>query len=92
MTTDQITRHPGGGMTFTGRGVSVFQARVIAAGLRLYARTSIKPNSAYTPRNMMAAAARITGRKFAARDYLNAAEALDTWAKAAAAAIHQGTE
>jgi len=85
---DEIKSHPHGGMSFAGRGVDVYRATVIASGLKLYAKTGIKPNRAYTPTAMMAAAREITGRKFKARDYMGASEALTEWAKALAAVIH----
>ena len=73
--------------TFTGSAVNVFAASVIASGLRLYARTGIKPNRAYTPSNMMRMAAKVTGRKFKARDYLGAAKAIDDWKAAYMASL-----
>lgn len=48
----------------------------IAHGLRLYANTGLRPNRAYTPKAMMAAAERYTGQTFKPRAYLEAAEAL----------------
>lgn len=86
--TASITASPTGGTSFNGReAVEVYRATVIAHGLRLYARTGIRPNRAYTPTNMMAAAAQITGQKFGRRDYMGAYEALMKWAKAQAALI-----
>lgn len=58
---------------------SIYQALAIKAALRLYAKTGIKANRAYTPKNMIATASKITGRKFKARDYLGAADALQAW-------------
>jgi hypothetical protein len=67
----------GDARTFTGEGaVNVFAMAAIASALRLYAKTGLRANRAYTPRAMMAAAARHTGRTFKARDYLGAADAL----------------
>lgn len=60
----------------------LYQAVVIASGLRLYAKTGMKPNRAYTPSAMMRVAENILGRKFRAREYLVAADALSAWAKA----------
>lgn len=65
--------------TFTGSAVNVYGATVVASALRLYARTGIKANRAYTPKAMMQTAARITGKTFKPRDYLGAATALDDW-------------
>lgn len=61
---------------FTGPAVNLYVAASLRTGLRLYARTGIKPNRDWTPKNMMTMAAKITGQKFKARDYNGAAEAL----------------
>lgn len=53
-----------------------YQALVLAKALELYAHTGMKANRAYTPSAMMRTAARITGLRFRARDYLVAANAL----------------
>jgi len=67
----------GNARSFVGReAVDVFAMAAIASALRLYAHTRLKANSAYTPRNMIAAATRYTGIQFKARDYLGAAAAL----------------
>lgn len=50
-----------------------FQLLVIASGLKLYAATGMKPNRAYTPKAMMAAAAALTGKTYKPRAYLEAA-------------------
>lgn len=73
----------GAGTMTTITNMGGFQAIVIASALELYAATGMKANSAYTPRNMMAAATRITGQKFKPRDYLGAAEALRAYRKIA---------
>jgi hypothetical protein len=65
--------------TFTGNAVNVFAAAAIKTALKLYAKTGMQVNRAYTPRNMIAAASRITGKTFKARDYLGAAQALEEW-------------
>lgn len=57
-----------------------YQAKVLASALRLYARTGMKANSAYTPTAMLATAGRITGKVFKRGQHLIAADALDTWA------------
>jgi len=77
--------------TFSGpRAVDVFAMLTLASGLRLYAATGMKPNRAYTPKAMMAAAARHTGRTFKARDYEGAAAALRETADALAANLPDG--
>jgi len=75
--------------SFTGtNGVNVYRATVFASALRLYAKTGIKVNRAYTPTAMMKVATEITGVKFKARDYEGAAEVLTTWARDMAAKIN----
>ncbi|MBS3648827.1 hypothetical protein KEU06_09435 [Pseudaminobacter sp. 19-2017] len=68
-----------GAIIATGEGVSVFQAITIKTALKLYAKTGIKANRAYTPKAMMTMAEKITGQKFRARDYLGAVAGLETW-------------
>lgn len=71
----------------------VFRARVIAGGLKLYAKTGIMPNRAYTPTNMMRAAREILpGMKFKARDYLKAAQELDDFADSLASIAREAGE
>lgn len=70
--------------TFSGpAAVSVYQAAVVKSALKLYAKTGMKANRAYTPKNMMATASAITGKKFKARDYEGAIKALEEWIEAA---------
>ncbi len=59
----------------------IYRALVIASGLRLYARTGMKPNRAYTPMAMMIAARHITGWHGESRDYEGAAKALTEFAE-----------
>lgn len=66
--------------TFTGGAINAYVALTVASALKLYARTGIKANRAYTPKNMMAVATKVTGKKFAARDYMGAHDALKEWA------------
>lgn len=63
----------------TEEQVDTFQAIVIKNALKLYAKTGMKVNAAYTPTRMMQAASRITGKKFRARDYGGAVAALALW-------------
>lgn len=85
---DTITYNDQGQATsFTGEGINVFAMAVIATGLRLYASTGIRPNRAYTPKAMMAAAERYTGMRFKARDYIAAADALTARLQALKASI-----
>lgn len=75
---DEITYdEAGNAKTFTGKGaVDVFAMAALATGLRLYAKTGMLPNRAWTPKAMMTAATLHTGKKFKARDYEGAATAL----------------
>lgn len=71
---------PNGGSSFVGaKAVSIYQAIAIETALRMYARTGMRVNRMYTPKNMMATATAITGKKFKARDYCVAADALLAW-------------
>ena len=69
-----------GATVFTGGGVEVFRAKALASGLRLYARTRLKPNRMWSPSAMVQTAAQITGKKLKAKGYAGAADALDEWA------------
>jgi len=78
--------------SFNGpEAVSVYAMTVLASGLRLYAKTGMQPNRAYTPKAMMSAAERYTGRKFKARDYEGAAQALKDAAQALAQSLPPGS-
>jgi len=57
--------------------VSRYQIIVIKHALAIYASTGMKVNRAYTPKNMMAMAEKITGKTFKARDYRAAVAALE---------------
>lgn len=53
-----------------------YQALAIRAGLRLYAKTGMKPNSAWTPTRMLKTAASITGKEYKRGEYIKAADDL----------------
>lgn len=82
-----------GPVSFTGHGVSVFQARAIASGLKMFAATGMKPNSRWTPTAMMKTARAIVptevGKRIKARDYLAMSRALTAWADEQTSAIHE---
>jgi hypothetical protein len=66
-----------GSTSFVGRpAVSVYQCKVIASALRLYAKTGMKANRAYTPTNMLRTASALTGKSFKRGQYEEAAVAL----------------
>jgi hypothetical protein len=70
-----------GTIVCSGRSaVEVFRAKTIASALKLYAKTGIKMNRAYTPTAMLAAASDITGTKFKRGQFTQAADALSAWA------------
>lgn len=76
--------------TFSGEGaVNVFAMAALASGLRLYAKTRMLPNRAWTPKAMMAAATYHTGQTFKARDYIGAADALSVKVQAEKIRIEQ---
>jgi len=89
MTENKIVyRANGEAQSFVGPdAVNVFAMAVIASALRLYAKTGMKANRAYTPKAMMKAAESHTGLKFKARDYIGAAEALEAKVQAEKARI-----
>jgi hypothetical protein len=67
-------------MTFDGKEeVGFYQAVVLKSGLKLYAKTGIRPNRAWTPTAMMKLARSITGKPLKARDYEGAVAALQVW-------------
>jgi hypothetical protein len=57
-----------------------FQALSIASALILYNKTKMQINRQWTPKNMMQQAERLTEKKFKARAYLEAAQALREFA------------
>ncbi len=63
-------------MTSTRREVSVDEYRALAVrhGLKFYASTGMKPNRAWTPKNMMRVASEYTGNKYKRGEYLKAAD------------------
>lgn len=62
----------------------IFRAHVLANACGLLAK-GIQPNSAYTPKNVLATASHITGLRYKRGQFLRAAEDLCAWA-----AIQQG--
>ena len=55
---------------------NTFQALAIMHALRLYAKTKMQVNRAYTPTAMLGMAARITGQHFKRGQYIQAADAI----------------
>lgn len=77
---DDVKVNEDGSIVLTQNGIEVFRAYALAKSLILYKTTGIKMSRQYTPKNMMTTASKITGKKFSARDYLGAAQALMDWA------------
>lgn len=63
-------------VVFTHEKVDAYRAMVISGALRMYARTGMKVNRAYTPSAMLAAATSMTGVKYKRGEYLKAADDL----------------
>jgi hypothetical protein len=69
-------------ITFSGPAqVQVYRAITLKHGLILYAKTRMKPNSAWTPTAMLKAAGQITGQRYRRGAYHAAALDLDRWIK-----------
>lgn len=62
----------------TPAGVARYQALVCKQGLKA-CKIGMRLNRAYTPKNLMALASRITGQTFKARDYDGAIAALEAY-------------
>ena len=73
-----IEQSPDGSIVFSGTdAVNVFRCEVIASALRLYAKSKMQVNRAYTPTAMLRAAEQLTGCKFKRGQYHEAADALE---------------
>lgn len=57
----------------------IYQALAIKVALSVYARHGLKVNRAYTPKNMLSMATKITGKKFGRQEYMEASIALAVW-------------
>lgn len=78
-----------GGASFSGPdAVNVYAATVLASALKMYARSGMKASRFHTPKNMLAKASELTGKKYKGRDYLAVAEDLLAWAHSKAVTIH----
>jgi hypothetical protein len=64
------------GTVFVGSDVDIFRLAALASGLRLYAKTGINPNRAYTPTAMLKAASEATGKSYKRGQYVQAADDL----------------
>jgi hypothetical protein len=80
----------GQAVSFVGPdAVQLFRAASLASGLKLYAKTKIKPNRAWTPTAMLCAAAEITLKTYSRGEYLQAAADLTIWVNEMRAALPQ---
>ena len=59
--------------------VSTYQAIVIKSALKLYVRTGMKANRAYTPTAMLRTAGNITGSTYKRGQYAEAIAGLEAW-------------
>lgn len=80
--------HGAGGTSFVGPdAVSLFRATVLRSAIDLYVKTGMKANRAYTPTNMLSAAASITGKVYKRGQLKQASDDLKTWADTMQAAL-----
>lgn len=78
----------GSASSFVGPdAVEMFRAFAIAQALRLYAKTGMQANRAYTPTAMLKAASSITGKKYKRGQYVQAADDLTIWGQEMKAAL-----
>jgi hypothetical protein len=88
MTDSEITHHASGGITFSGPdAVALYRAAAIWSGLRMYARSRMQPNRAYTPTAMLKAAGSITGKTYKRGQYETAAADVKIWMDTMRAAL-----
>lgn len=66
-------------IVFDGKdAVEFYTAVALKAGLKMWVRTGMKPNTAWTPTAMMRMGQRITGENLG-RDYVEMIKALEYW-------------
>jgi hypothetical protein len=64
------------GTSFVASDVNIFVLASLASGLRLYAKTGIKPNRNWTPTNMLKTASQHTGKTYKRGQFEQAAKDL----------------
>jgi hypothetical protein len=75
-------------VSFSGsEAVNVYACRVLASGLRLYAKTGMQPNRRFTPTRMLDAASAQTGKSYKRGQYEQAAADLSALATEATARL-----
>ena len=68
--------------SFVGeQGFETFRAIYLKTGLRLFAKTGMRPNRAWTPTAMLKAAGKITGKVYKRGQYDLAVTDLEAWIK-----------
>ena len=90
---DEIKHFGNGGSSWTGdKAVNVFACLTVATAMKMYARTGIKANRNYTPKNMLAFVEQQTGRKFKRTQLSEAADWLLDFAKAQRVTVKETRE
>lgn len=75
-----ITQSKGVATSYDGRGaVAVFRARVLASGLRMYAKSGMLIARNARPADMLRMAGELTGQKYKRGAYAEAAAGVDAW-------------
>lgn len=89
--TSTITHSAGGSMFAGTAAVNVFALITLKGALKLYDATGMKPNRAYTPTNMLAAAGKATGKTYKRGQFKQAIADLEAVIATARAAIPETT-
>ena len=88
MQESHIQSHASGAMSFVGaEATKLYSATVLKSAIKLFAKTGIKVNRAYTPGAMLAAAGQITGKKYKRSQYQQAIDDLQVWCDTMSAAL-----
>ncbi len=68
------------GQSFSGSDVNIFAVTSLAMGMRLYAKTGMKPSRSWTPTNMLKTASTYTGKTYKRGQFAQAAADLLAYA------------
>lgn len=85
MNTSDYRERSKNGHVFVGSDVNIYVLATLASGLRLYAKTGMKPNRNWTPTNMLKAASQHTGKTYKRGQYEQAATDLSALVETAKA-------
>ena len=89
--TESYIQNNDGGQTFVGPDATMLYASmVLKNAIRLYIKTGMKMNRAYTPTAMRAATTRITGKAYKRTELVKAQADLQTWIDAMKTALPIG--